>query len=176
MQLEKHWLEAIPYSHLRVNKNKKPSDQILALSYTLPLMTLDRGSVIAAVTFFLSALVTWLVSRYYYRRSDKKRVPTFVIQSRAILSESGLAAIPGVSLHCGNVDIGKKGVTEAKIYLWNSGALSILRNEVLDPYTITVPGRILTHSILKASRDVIEIETHAVGTSVLAVDFALLEP
>jgi hypothetical protein len=46
-------------------------------------MTPDRwfAVIISSITFLLGALITWLVSRYH-ARSDKKRMPTFMMQWR----------------------------------------------------------------------------------------------
>jgi hypothetical protein len=84
-------------------------------------MTADRWLAVALVV--VSGLITWNVSRYYYRRSDKKRVPAFVVQSTSTLSEPVLSSISGVKLAYDGEDVGKSGIADAKIYFWNSGTL-----------------------------------------------------
>jgi hypothetical protein len=139
-------------------------------------MTIDRWLVV--ISFVLSVLVTWLFSRYYYRRSDKKRVPTFVAQSTKVLSDPELSFVPGVSALCGGLNIAKSGVVKTKIYFWNSGALSIRRDDVLEHYTIKVPGPILHHWVTKMSREVTELVSmpDANAPDVVTLHFAILEP
>jgi hypothetical protein len=56
-------------------------------------MTLDRLLAwVGAVGVPLGILFTWIAARHYYKRSDKKRTPTFVVQSTVTLSEAVLLA------------------------------------------------------------------------------------
>jgi hypothetical protein len=140
-------------------------------------MTLDRW--LAVIGVIASGLLSWIISRYFYKRSDKRRIPTFVVQSTKVLMESGLRSIEDLSVRFGRIEVGEEGITEAKIYFWNSGAAAILRSEVLEPYTITLRGApILAFSVLKQSRDVIGLQLSRVGEDgeALELGFAVLEP
>lgn len=134
-------------------------------------MTIDRW-----ITLVL-AVVSWFVARYYYRRSEKKRVPTFILHSMRALAEPGLCGVGDFALSYRGAEVGRNGITEAKVNFWNSGQLPILEDEVLETYTISTPVRILTHSVLKASRDVVNLRP-ALNESqtALALHFAVLEP
>jgi hypothetical protein len=141
--------------------------------------TIDRWLTVVGAIGIPSGLLSWLITRHYYKRADKKRTPTFVVQSTRALVEPGLAAIPGLAVHHKGLRVGANGITEAKIHFWNSGTLPILRDDVLDPYTITLPARILTHSILKSTRDVVGLQASVKDENqpnVLTLDFAVLEP
>jgi hypothetical protein len=133
---------------------------------------------LAIVGIFASALLSWLITRYYYRRSDKKRVPTIIVQTTNTLSEAALTAIPEVTLRHRGLDIGREGINEATIYFWNSGTLPIRKDEVLELYTVTLPGRILAHSVLKSTRAVVAMlaRTDANAPDTLTFDFAVMEP
>jgi len=133
---------------------------------------------LSIVGIFISALLSWLISRYYYRRSEKKRVPTIIVQTTNTLSEAALTSVPEVTLRYHDLDIGSEGITEVKIYFWNSGTLSIRKDEVLEPYTVMLPGRILAHSVLKSTRAVVEmlLRTDTNAPNTLTFDFAVMEP
>jgi hypothetical protein len=128
-------------------------------------MTLDRWLWVIGIV--VTSIVTWMVSRYFYKRSDKRRIPTFVVQSTKVLMESGLRSVEDLSVRFGRIEVGEKGISEAKIYFWNSGAAAILRSEVLQPYTITLRGvPILAYSVLKQSRDVIGLQLHSLPRAI----------
>jgi hypothetical protein len=135
-------------------------------------VTLDRLLAVAGIAF------TWLVSRYFYTRSDKKRIPTFILQSTKVLAEPELSHISGLSAICNGIDIAKSGVVKAKIYFWNSGTLPILKSEVQEPYAITLPGPILYDLVTKLNREVTELVSmpDANSPNVLTLNFAVLEP
>lgn len=138
-------------------------------------MTLDRW--FALLIFIVGCVFSWLLARHYYRRSDKKRVPTFVVQSTATLSESVLPSIAGVKLTYDGEDIGKNGIADAKIYFWNSGTLPILKDDILEPYVISLPVRILAHSVSKTSREVVGFSvSHEKSSNALKLQFTVLEP
>jgi hypothetical protein len=137
--------------------------------------TIDRWLTILGIVG--SGLLSWIITRHYYRRSDKKRVPTFVLQSTSTLSESVLTRISGLKLTYDGEDIGKNGISDAKIYFWNSGTLPILQGEILEPYCISLPVRILAYSVLKSSRDVVGFSvSHEKSSDALILQFAVLEP
>jgi hypothetical protein len=141
-------------------------------------MTLDRWVTVLGV--LASGLFSWLVSRYFYRRSDKRRIPTFVIKpGRTPLSQAGLRQVESLAvLHEGR-QVGAQGITEAQVYFWNSGTLPILKDEILEPFTLSLPVSILHYSVLKSSREVVGFQVSAsddVPPRSLAFHFSVLEP
>jgi hypothetical protein len=117
-----------------------------------------------------------VVSRYYYRRSDKKRVPTFVIQKVTALSDPSLTkSAPNLTVSCCGVPVGKEGISEAKIYFWNSGALAMRREDVLRPYTVTLPVPIISHSVTKINREVTQLKVEQTAETQVILDFSVLE-
>ena len=81
----------------------------------------------------------------------------------------------GVKVIHEGAEVGANGISHGNVYFWNAGTLPILRAEVLEPYTISLPGRILRSSVLKFSREVAGIQLSVAG-SILTLDFAVLEP
>jgi hypothetical protein len=141
-------------------------------AHTPSWITVDR------FLWVLSLLFAWAISRYFYRRSDKKRIPTFVLQSTKVLLDPELAHISGVSSVCNKIDLAGSGVVKATIYFWNSGTLPILRDQILEPYTITFPGPILHDFVTKLSRRVTELVSMPLfdPPNVVTLEFAILEP
>jgi hypothetical protein len=129
-------------------------------------MTADRW--LWVIGILLSALISWVVTRHYYRRSEKKRAPTFIVQSVRALVDSSLRKRGGFSVLWANpghdLEVGHNGISEATVYFWNSGTLPILADEVLEPYTITTRNiPILDYSVLKSSRDVVGMQLSYLG-------------
>jgi hypothetical protein len=141
-------------------------------------MTLDRWLTVLGV--LASGLLSWMVSRYFYRRADKRRTPTFVVKpGRISLSEAGLSRVEGLSLLHGGRQVGGDGITEAHVYFWNSGTLPILQDEILEPFTLSLPVSILHYSVLKSSRDVVGFRVSGSGDvppKSLTFQFSVLEP
>jgi hypothetical protein len=136
-------------------------------------MTPDRWFTVfvSLVTFFLG----WLVARHYQRRSDRRRIPTFMLQARQSLASPSLISEGGVRVIHEGAEVGANGITHGNIYFWNAGTLPILQSEVLEPYTISLPVQILRCSLLKSSREVAGIRVSVSGCT-LTLDFAVLEP
>lgn len=143
-------------------------------------MTLDRW--LTLLVGFASIAVTWLASRHYYRRADRKPLPTFIVQSRQALAAPGLGAIGLSLLHDGR-EVGKLGITRLQIYFGNSGTLPIQQS--LDPFRIVLTLPILACSVIKATRDVnviglqISFTNRMIGEecdAVATLDFSVLEP
>lgn len=141
-------------------------------------MTPDHWIAVGGVA--ASGLISWIVSRYFYRRSDKRRTPTFVVRpqrtilvSPEITSTRIMTVLPG---HDG--EIGNGGITKAQIYFWNSGTLPILSDDVLEPFGIKCPGEVLDQKIIKSSRAVIGLEASVgdIDKRCLTLKFAVLEP
>jgi hypothetical protein len=142
-------------------------------------MTVDRWLAVIGI------LLTWLVTRYYYRRSEKRRAPTFIVESVKVLVDSGLRKIGGFSVlwerlaQGRDIEVGDDGISEAIIVFWNSGTLPILAGQILEPYTITTRGvPLLNYSVLKSSREVIGMQLSRVGEDgdSLELGFSVLEP
>jgi hypothetical protein len=138
------------------------------------------------IGLLLSAFISWIVSRYYYRRSEKKRTPTFIVQSVNTLVDSNFLKRGGFSVlwerryGAGpDLAVGDEGISEATIYFWNSGNLPILADEVLEPYRITIKNvPILGYSVVKSSRDVVGMKLSYLGEDGdgLELGFSVLEP
>jgi len=142
-------------------------------------MTIDRWLTLSL--FIVGCVVTWFVSRHFYRRSDKRRTPTFVVRpERKVLVAADFASVTKFSVLYEGGEVGKKGITEARIYFWNSGTLPILSADVLEPFTISMPGDILSCSVLKSSRDVIalrvSVKDFIFDNQRMELRFAVLEP
>lgn len=134
---------------------------------------------------FLSGLISWIVARHYYRRSEKKRAPTFITRSVKTLVDSTFHKIGGFSVvwkglaQGRDMEVGTDGISEATIIFWNSGTLPILAEEILEPYTVTMKNvPILEYSILKASRAVVGPKLTRLGDDGdrLELGFSVLEP
>lgn len=137
-------------------------------------MTTDRW--LAIVFLAIGGLISWFITRYYYSRGEKRRAPTFVIRpERELLATSKLASLPEFSVTHKGAPVGTDGITEVQIYFWNSGTLPILHTDVLEPFAIEFPGKILSSSLLKLSRDVIRLRLSPVDQR-LDLTFELLEP
>jgi hypothetical protein len=142
-------------------------------------MTIDRWIAVAGIA--ASILVTWLVSRYYYKRGDKRRIPTFVVSpSRKILADPGLRSVEELSVLFQGGEVGERGITEAQIYFWNSGMLPILKDDILEPFFVALPGPILHCSVLKSSRKVLDVKVSVsdplFDDKRASLKFAVLEP
>jgi hypothetical protein len=118
-------------------------------------MTPDRW--IAAVSLALG-IIGIAMAVYFYRRTEKKRIPTFMVNPRRRnLVEPELAKFENFSLLYDGTEVGKRGITAIQVYFWNSGSLEILSSQVLKPYSISISdGRILSWSIIKTNRGVIQ--------------------
>jgi hypothetical protein len=136
-------------------------------------MTPDRWFTVfvSLITFFLG----WLIARHYQRRSDKRRIPTFMLQARQLLASPDLISGGGLKVIHEGAEVGLHGITHGNVYFWNAGTLPILHSEVLEPYTISLPVRILRYSLLKSSREVVGIHVSLSGCTI-TLDFAVLEP
>jgi hypothetical protein len=76
---------------------------------------------------------------YFYRRTEKKRVPTFMVNPRRRnLVQPELAKFDKFSLLYDGTEVGKSGITAIQVYFWNSGSLEILSSQVLKPYSISI--------------------------------------
>jgi hypothetical protein len=138
-------------------------------------MTVDRW--LTLISIVVSSLISWLFARHYYRRSEKRRAPTFVLHSsRKVLATPELAGVPGASILFDGAEVGKHGITEAQVYFWNSGGIPILRDEVLEPFCASLPGSILRCSVLKVSRDVVGLQVAVRDKQSAVLQFSLLEP
>jgi hypothetical protein len=136
-------------------------------------MTPDRWFTVfvSLITFLLG----WLIARNYQRRSDRRRIPTFMLQARQSLASPSLTVQGGVKVIHEGAEVGANGITHLNVYFWNAGTLPILQAEVLEPYTISLPVKILRYSVVKSSRDVAGIHVSVSGGT-LTLDFAVLEP
>lgn len=139
---------------------------------------LDRWlGVIGLAVAILGIPISVLISRHYYRRAEKIRVPTFVIKNRWSLSDPGLTKnVAGLVLMSNGQNVGKEGISQAKIHFWNSGSQAITRDDVLEPYSISLPIPILSFWANKVSREVTQLELQRDTANRLILRFALLEP
>lgn len=142
-------------------------------------MTTDRWLTVIGIV--ASCFLSWLISRHFYRRSDKRRIPTFVVRpSRKTLVDPGLKSVDGWSVLLEDREVGVRGITEAQIYFWNSGTLPILQNEILEPFIISFPEPILRCSVLKSNRDAIgmgvSVPELIYENKLLLIRFTVLEP
>jgi len=140
-------------------------------------MTPDRW--IAAASLALG-IIGIAMAVYFYRRTDKKRVPTFMVNpSKRTLVQPELAKFDKFSLLYDGTEVGKSGITAIQVYFWNSGSLEILSSQVLKPYSISISnGRILSWSIIKTNRGVIhpQLVRDDENFNSLRLSFAVLEP
>lgn len=140
-------------------------------------MTPDRW--IAAVSLALG-IIGIAMAVYFHRRTEKKRIPTFIVNPRRRnLVQPELAKFESFSLLYDGTEVGKRGITAIQVYFWNSGTLEILSSQVLKPYSISISdGRILSWSIIKANRGVIEPQLVRADENLnsLRLFFAVLEP
>src|ERR1035437_1683144 len=117
---------------------------------------------------------------YFYRRTEKKRVPTFMVNPRRRnLVQPELAKFDKFSLLYDGTEVGKSGITAIQVYFWNSGSLEIQSSQVLKPYSISISdGRILSWSIIKTNRGVIKPQLVRADENLnsLSLSFAVLEP
>ena len=117
---------------------------------------------------------------YFYRRTEKRRVPTFMVNpSRRSLVQPELAKFDKFSLIYDGTEVGKRGITAIQVYFWNSGSLEILSSQVLKPYSISISdGRILSWSIIKTNRGVIQPQLVRADENFnsLRLSFTVLEP
>jgi hypothetical protein len=140
-------------------------------------MTPDRW--IAAASLALG-IIGIAMAVYFYRRTDKKRIPTFMVNpSKRNLVQPELAKFDKFSLLYDGTEVGKRGITAIQVYFWNSGSLEILSSQVLKPYSISISdGRILSWSIIKTNRGVIQPQLVRADENFnsLRLSFAVLEP
>lgn len=140
-------------------------------------MTFDRWLTIVGIV--LSWLLSWIVSRHYYKRSDKKPIPTFVLQSTKVLAAPELSN-DGLAVVWQGRELGRNGITEAVVNFWNSGSLPI--EQVLAPFTISLPvwQPILHCSVLKTNRAVTGLQLLGPGPvpapNEVTLLFKVLEP
>ena len=139
-------------------------------------MTPDRW--IAAASMALG-IIGIAMAVYFYRRTEKKRVPTFMVHPwRRSLVQPELAKFENFSLLYDGTEVGKRGITAIQVYFWNSGSLEILSSQVLKPYSISISdGRILSWSIIKTNRGVIQPQLVRADENFnsLRLSFAVLE-
>lgn len=141
-------------------------------------MSTDRWlAVVGLAVAVLGVPFTVIVSRYYYRRSNKKRVPTFVIESRTALCQPSLTkSARNLTVLCdGKEVVGKNGITQAKLYFWNSGTLAMRADDVLQQYTISLPVPILSYALTKVSREVTHLSVQKNTDKQLILSFSALE-
>jgi len=140
-------------------------------------MTPDRWIAAASLAIGIIGIA---MAMYFYRRTEKKRVPTFMVNpSRRSLVQPELAKFDKFSLLYDGTDVGKSGITAIQVYFWNSGSLEILSSQILKPYSISISdGRILSWSIIKTNRGVILPHLVRVDGNFnsLRLSFAVLEP
>ncbi len=138
-------------------------------------MTLDR---VLAILGLLGTVCGVLLAVYFFRRSEKKRVPTFLVDPRRQdLVLSDLFKFPGFSVFHNDQEIHKIGLTFVRVFFWNSGALPILRQEVLRPFVIRMNSNVRYFEMAKASRDVVGMQlTLDDNGKELKIEFNLLEP
>lgn len=141
-------------------------------------MTPDRWFTVWFTTagLLIGGLVTWFVSRYFYRRADRRRIPTFVVgKNQKVLCSPELFGVEGIKvLEQGNPKE-PTYIRELLVYFWNSGTLAIQRSDVLEPFSISLAAPLLQFKVLKTSRAVIEFRVEEFLNN-LTLDFAVLEP
>jgi hypothetical protein len=144
---------------------------------TIPPMTPDRWIAAASLAIGIIGIA---MAVYFYRRTEKKRVPTFMVNPRRRnLVQPELAKFDKFSLLYDGTEVGKSGITAIQVYFWNSGSLEILSSQVLKPYSISISdGRILSWSIIKTNRGVIlpQLVRADENFNSLRLSFAVLEP
>jgi hypothetical protein len=123
-------------------------------------------------------IVGLVLNIYFGRKTDKKRVPTFVLSpSRDTLAKPILNKLSGFSVTHQGKPIGENGITALFAFFWNSGSLPILANEVLRPYQIRLSvGRVLEAKITRASRAEVGFALAQISDSALEISFDALEP
>lgn len=126
------------------------------------------------------SVISVAMAVYFYRRTDKRRIPTFVVSpARRSLVLAELANYKRFSLRYNGEEVGKNGVTAIQVYFWNSGSLEILSSHVLRPYSISISaGPILSWSVIKTSRELIHAQVVRDGDApdILRLSFEVLEP
>jgi len=140
-------------------------------------MTPDRWIAAASLAIGIIGIA---VAVYFYRRTEKKRVPTFMVNPvRRSLVQPELAKFEKFSLLYEGTEVGKRGITAIQVFFWNSGSLEILSSQVLRPYSISISdGRILSWSFIKTNRGVIQPQLVRADENFNSLDlsFAVLEP
>ena len=138
-------------------------------------MTLDRWLALIGILFGAAGcgLAVW-----FFRRSEKRRIPTFLVHpERKLLADPALTQLEGLSLLHADRKVGEKGITEVQIYFWNSGNLPLLQSEILEPFVIRIAEQILAFAITKVSRPVVHLQARAEPPEGgIALSFAVLEP
>jgi hypothetical protein len=125
----------------------------------------------------VGGLISWILARYYYRRADKRRIPTFAVSKKQkVLASPELFGVDGISILENDQPKKPTYIRELLVYFWNSGTLAIQPSEVLEPFTVRLPSPILQWEVLKISRPVVRLQVGAEPLSGLRIDFSVLEP
>lgn len=141
-------------------------------------MTPDRWFTVwfTAGGLVIGGLVTWFVSRYFYRRADKRRIPTFMVgKNQKVLCSPELFGVEGIKVLEEDSPKEPTYIRELLVYFWNSGTLAIQRSEVLEPFFIQLGPPILQFRVLKTSRPVVGFVVRHFQNE-LTLDFSVLEP
>ncbi len=139
-------------------------------------MTVDRW---LAVIGLLFGLISIGLAFYFYKRTVKRRAPTFVVNpKRSVLVAPEIRAFDQFAISFEGKPLSEKGITSVQVYFWNSGSLEIIGSELLKPYSISIPdATILNWSVIKTNRDVIHAQlTKLDESNSLLLSFAVLEP
>jgi hypothetical protein len=115
---------------------------------------------------------------FYGRKSEKRRIPTFVEQpGRDLLCRKILTAFPNFLLTHGGQSLAGSDVVGFRVQFWNSGNLPILDGEILKPFTFSLPAecQILNTQLVMQSRDEVKARI-TVSERTIALSFAVLEP
>ncbi len=142
-------------------------------------MTPDRWFTVwfSTACLVIGGLITWFFSRHYYRRADKRRIPTFVVgKSHKVLASPELFQIADIQILEGKQPKQPTYIRELLVYFWNSGSLAIQRSDVLDTFTIHLGCPILQCRVLKASRSVVDFKVEKDWLDDLLLEFSVLEP
>jgi hypothetical protein len=134
-------------------------------------------AVIGLAVAVLGIPISVLISRHYYRRSNKKRGPTFLLETTWSLAQPALTKnVKGLAVSWNGKNVGSEGISQAKIYFWNNGSEAITAGDVLQPYTISLPVTILACWVSKVSREVVQLTLLRDSANKVTLNFALLEP
>ena len=143
-------------------------------------MTVDRWLGVVGAIGTVFGIVGCILAWYFFRRSEKSRIPTFVAHPhRRVLVQPALGRLREFSVLHQNRRVGENGITEVLIYFWNSGTLPVLHSEVLKQFTIRIHAEILHYSISKLSRDIVNLQASCsdeVPREKLILSFGVLEP
>ncbi len=139
-------------------------------------MTIDRWLALIGVLLGAAGCV---LAVWFYRRSEKKRIPTFVVHpNKRLLAHPALAQVELMSIQHNNRNVGNNGITELQIHFWNSGNLPLLQSDILEQFAIHIPATILYFEVIKLSRSVVHLQLSRSTKSdeELILSFTVLEP